>query len=165
MKEPAKRCAHCGRWFRPRPQSARHQKFCGRPECRRARQWRKLRSWRKRHADSATRYGAKARAWAAAYPDYWRHRRKSNREYARRDNERRGKAMKAARRSANETAWSAVAVEKLEAIEALRGEKCSANETGWTRRVEAIEEYLLSTGSGLCSAKRNRMDSHGALAG
>jgi hypothetical protein len=162
MKVAAKRCAHCGCWFHPRPQSAWDQKFCGRPQCRRARKSRNLRSWRKRHPDK--KYAAKVRAWAAAYPDYWRRYRKSHPEYARRDKERRSSSMKATRRSANETGWTSIAVEKLQAIEALRKSECSANETGWPRRVEAIEDYLLSTRARLCSANRNRLELSGSAA-
>jgi len=165
MKICSKRCAYCGRWFRPRAQSAKHQKFCSRRQCQLARRRRKLRRWRKLHPDKAKKYAPKVRAWAAAYPNYWRHYRKTHRQYAHQDNDRRKKAMKASRRSAKETGWKSIAVEKLQAIAALRRQKCSAKETGWPRRVEAIEEYLLSTAQLPGSANRNRMAMLAEVAG
>lgn len=77
--------------------------------------------------------------------------------YTRRDNQRRAVSIRRQRRSANETQWHAGVVEKLRAITALRGEDCSANETQILRRVEAIEECLLSTGTGARSAKEVQM--------
>jgi hypothetical protein len=152
-----KRCPYCGQYYRQDPR-ARVQQCCGRAECQRARKRQNLRRWRSLHPDHAQRYAPKERAWAKAYPNYWRHRRKTNREYTQRDNARRAKAMKAARRSANETGLDSLVVEKLQAIKSLRTLGCSANETGIVRRMEAVEDYLLSTGMRFCSAKRNRLD-------
>lgn len=146
-------CVYCAFRFEPDPRAIRvvrgirrvTQKTCGRAECGRARGRRKLRRWRELHPDHAAKYAPKVRAWAKAYPDYWRRRRKRCPEYARRDDMRRARAARAARRSANETGIALVAVEKLSVIAALREAGCSANETGIARRVSALEDYALST--------------------
>lgn len=165
MKPGQKLCAYCDRSFEPSPHAVRvvngvrrvTQKACDREKCRKARGRQKLRSWRKRYPERAARWLPKVQAWAKAYPDYWRQYRATHPEYVRRDNERRAKAMRAARRSANETGSAPIVVEKLRAIEALREAECSAKETGLSRRVGAIEEYLLSTSARPCSAKQTMM--------
>lgn len=153
MKVSKQCCMFCSSWFTPNPRAVRvvggivrvTQKTCRRAKCRRSRERRKLRSWRKLHPEHPAKYAPKVRAWAKGYPDYWQHRRRSDPEYVRRDNARRAKAARAARRSANETGIAQVTVEKLHAISVLREAECSANETGIARRVGALEDYVLST--------------------
>lgn len=152
-----KRCRICGVLFLPDPRVGTRQKVCGRKKCQKYRKRMKLRSWRARHPEHVAVHSGKQKAWAKAYPHYWRHRRGRDLRYTRRDNRRRREAMRRRRRSANETQWRAVVVEKLRVISALRGEECSANETQILRRVEAIEDCMLSTGAGACSAKEVQM--------
>ena len=162
---PASRCRYCGRLFRPDPRTARFQKSCGREACRLARQRQKLRRWRALHPDHAKRYQPKVRAWAKAFPNYWRHYRKGHPKYVRRDNCRRCTAMKGSRCSANETAMTRVVVEKLRALESLGPRIYSANETTIARRVDAMEECLRSTVAIVCSAKQTDMAHRAAVAG
>ena len=77
----ARRCAACGRRFRPRPQIPR-QCYCSAPECQRERR----RRWQqvKRHDDpdylgnDSDYYND----WAAKNPDYWKRYRASHPDYA-----------------------------------------------------------------------------------
>lgn len=153
MKVAKQRCCCCGHLFEPDPDAVCvvrgvrrvTQKVCGRAECRQAWARKKLRRWRKLHPESAGKYAPKVRAWAKAYPDYWQHYRASRPEYVRRDNARRCRAVRAARRSANETGLGRIAVDKLGIISALHEAGCSANEMGLSRRIGALEDYVLST--------------------
>lgn len=152
MKVNRKRCPYCGQLFQPDPR-AHVQKCCGRPACQRARKRQNLRHWRSLHPGNAERYQAKERAWAKAYPDYWRDYRKRHPEYVARDGQRRAAAQKRARRSANETGMRRAVVEDLRILDALGKPICSANETGFHRRVSAMEACLRSTAAVVCSAK------------
>jgi hypothetical protein len=128
MKAEQKRCPYCSRAFRP-DRRARVQTCCGRAARQRARKRQNLRHWRTLHPGHVERYQAKERAWAKAYPNYWRYRRKHP-EYVARDGQRRAVALKRTRHS--------------------------ANETGFLRWVSAIEECLRSTVAVVCSAKGPR---------
>lgn len=152
MKAKQKRCPYCGRLFHP-DRRARVQKCCGQPGCQRARKRQNLRHWRSLHPGHADRYQAKERAWAKAYPDYWRDYRKRHPEYVARESQRRATAQKRARRSANETGMKQAVVENLRILDALEKPTCSANETGFLRRVGAMEACLRSTVAVVCSAK------------
>lgn len=153
MKIGKERCDYCGHWFEPDPCAVRvvqgvrrvTQRTCGRAECRRERGLQNLRRSRKLHPSRGAKYAPKVRAWAKAYPDYWRRYRATHPEYVLRDNARRAGAARSARRSAKETGLARIAVEKLSAISVLSRAGCSANETGLSRRVGALEDYVLST--------------------
>jgi len=157
MKAKQKRCPYCSRSFRP-DRRARIQTYCGRVACQRARKRQNLRHWRSLHPGHVDRYQAKERAWAKAYPNYWRCYRRKHPEYVARDGQRRAVALKRARRSANETGMRQIVVEKLRVLDQLEPPVCSANETGFLRRVSAIEECLRSTVAVVCSAKGNRVE-------
>lgn len=152
MKVKRKRCPYCGRLFQ-QDRRARVQKCCGRPDCQRARKRQNLRRWRSLHSGHAGRYQAKERAWAKAYPDYWREYRTRHPEYVARDGQRRAAAQKRSRCSANETGMKRAVVENLRILDALGKPVCSANETGFLRRVGAMEACLRSTVAVVCSAK------------
>lgn len=157
MKAKQKRCPYCSRSFRP-DRRARVQTCCGRAACQRARKRQNLRHWRSLHPGHADRYQAKERAWAKAYPDYWRDYRKRHPEYVAHDGQRRAASLKRTRCSANETEMRQIVVEKLRVLDQLEPPVCSANETGFLRRVSAIEECLRSTVAVVCSAKGNRVE-------
>ena len=77
----ARRCAACGRRFRPHPQIPR-QCYCSTPECQRERR----RRWQqeKRH-DDPDYLGNDSdyyKDWAAKNPDYWKRYRASHPDYA-----------------------------------------------------------------------------------
>lgn len=146
------RCPYCGCFFSP-DCHAGVQKCCGEVDCRRARKRGNLRHWRSLHPESGDRYAAKERAWAKAYPDYWRSYRRNNPEYVARDNQRRVESRKRARRSANETGLRQVVVEKVRIMESAMRVEVSANETGLLRRMSAVEECLRSTAAMALSAR------------
>jgi len=142
----SKDCRICGRLFRPDPRTGARQRVCGRARCQRERKRRKVRRWRARHLEGVKFHRVTQKLWAKAYPDYWRHYRAAHPAYRRREALRRAEAQRRLRRSANETHWREIAVDKLRLIAELRGAGCSANETQIARRVEAIEDCLLTTG-------------------
>lgn len=67
----AKRCAHCGESFHPRPQVP-NQTFCSSRDCQRARK----RQWQQARLGADTDYRenqrAAQRSWQARNPSYWR---------------------------------------------------------------------------------------------
>ena len=83
-----KRCIICGSWFIPNPRTAKTQKACTKPECRKARKQRADKAWREHNPgwDAARR--PKVRIWNEQYPDYWRQYRAEHAEYRSRERER-----------------------------------------------------------------------------
>lgn len=142
MKVASKRCLNCRRRFQPDPRAARQQRACAREPCRRARRRLKLRSWRKRHPGSAAPSPAKVRAWAAAYPDYWRQWRAKHPGYREREKRRLRAKRRRGRRVANVTGMAEIAVEKLRGL-AAAGPQGVAKETGLSRRVDGVVEFLI----------------------
>jgi hypothetical protein len=157
MKRPKKRCAYCGGWYPPNPRTATQQKSCGQPFCRRARQRQKQRRWRALNPDYERSRRAKVRIWAKAYPDYYRHYRANHPDYAARDNGRRAGARRPAKLSANVTALRLIVVEKAGRLGLMGDPRVSANVTALSRRVEAIEDCLLSTVAAVVAAKQTGM--------
>ena len=135
-------CDQCGRVYKPDPRTA-HQKTCRRLRCRRARNRAKMRRWRTLHPKHTAAYRPKVRAWAKAYPDYWRQYRKNNRVYAERDNKRRRRAHREARRAANVTAIASIFRRKLQDLTSLRSPESAANVTLMDRRINGIVDYLV----------------------
>lgn len=164
MKAKRKHCSFCGRLLEPNPR-AQVQKCCGRPECQRVRKRQNLKRWRVLHPEHSTRYEGKERAWAKAFPDYWRSYRAGHLDYREREKRRMALKRRRQKRVANETGWKQVLVEKLRALEGLEGAGMSANETGFLRRVNAIEDCLRSTVEVVCVARRNRLVSVGGPGG
>lgn len=158
MKVLRKRCAFCGCWFDPDPRTAKHQKSCGRPTCRRARRRHKQRRWRARNPDYERSRRAKVRVWAKAYPDYFRQYRADHPDYAVRDNRRRVLARRRAKVSANVTALRLIVVEKASKLGTTKTPEASANVTALSRRVQAIEDCLRSTVDVVMSAKQTAME-------
>lgn len=67
-----RRCKHCDRQFDPDPRVAKRQKYCGRPECQRARRRRTARIWRRHNHLSDGHDVARVRVWRERHPGYWR---------------------------------------------------------------------------------------------
>lgn len=73
------KCQHCGHIFQPDARNRARQRYCAKAPCRAARKADSQRRWLKqagnadyfRGADNA----ARARAWQAAHPGYWKKRR------------------------------------------------------------------------------------------
>lgn len=87
---PRKRCLFCSRPFEPYAPLAWRQRVCGNRECRR-RLKRQLEAemLRRRDAQWREKRNERVRAWAQAYPRYWRRYREGHPDYVRRDNSRR----------------------------------------------------------------------------
>lgn len=102
-----------------------------------------MRRWRTLHPKHTAAYRPKVRAWAKAYPDYWRQYRKNNRVYAERDNKRRRRAHREARRAANVTAIASIFRRKLQDLTSLRSPESAANVTLMDRRINGIVDYLV----------------------
>lgn len=147
-----KHCKICRRLFQPKPNVPK-QKVCGGNSCQRERKRRKWRRWSKLNPDYAKSRQAKVRAWAAAYPDYWKHYRSTHPQYVQRDHQRRKAALRSSRRSAKQTQWRQILVDKLRLLQSPDSSICSAKQTQYLRRVERIEDCLRSTMEAVCSAK------------
>jgi hypothetical protein len=91
-----RRCAACGKSFRPCPR-VRNQKYCGEDECRRARRRRWQRAKRQADADYRDNQGRAQRAWSGENGTYWRAYRSRHRQYAE-ENRKRAKQRKRDRR-------------------------------------------------------------------
>lgn len=79
-----KRCASCGRAFRPRPQVP-HQVFCAAPDCQRERRRRWQHAKRRSDSDYLENEVNARRDWAARNTDYWRHYRQAHPDYVARN--------------------------------------------------------------------------------
>ena len=68
------RCAHCGERFEPDRYNAYHQRYCGKPECRRASKAESQRKWLAKNPDyfRGPDNCARVRLWREANPRYWR---------------------------------------------------------------------------------------------
>lgn len=70
MSEIKKRCTYCHRSYRPDPRSARFQKACSKPACRRKRKQEAQKKFLKENPDYfRDRYG-QIKKWLAAHPGY-----------------------------------------------------------------------------------------------
>ncbi len=163
-KATEKCCRHCGDPFTSKPQVAKVQKYCGKEACQQARQRRKYRRWIAKPGRSEARREY-YRAWAKDYPDYWRCRYATHPEYVERDKLRRVTARRRAKLSAKQTDWRAIAVERLDAIEAMGVPAWSAKQTDWARRMEAMLGYLRWTVEAGLSAKQTGIAWIGGTAG
>lgn len=148
-------CSHCGISFKPDPRAAKVQKFCSRKPCQRTRQRRKYRRWVRQPGNAAVHQEA-LRTWAKD-TDYWKRYRATHPDYVRRDNLRRALSLRRARRSAKQTDWQEIAVDRLHAIQSLDAPEYSAKQTDLARRLDSVVEYLLWTVETPCSAKPTGM--------
>ena len=171
MKVRNCRCPICEDPFSPHPRNVKgrwKQKTCGKPYCRQEWQRRRRRGWNKLNPGGAKcleSRRSKNRAWAKAWPDYWRHRYHTDPEYVERDKRRRVAARRKAKVSAKRTPIPDVLVEKLRALDRSRPATVSAKRTPSLRRLEAIEDCLRSTVKALWSAKRTPIGKAAASAG
>jgi hypothetical protein len=77
MAFPRKRiCLHCRTYFRPDPRNARNQKYCSRPECRKASKAASQKKWLNKPENCAVYGGAenvkRVQLWRKQNPGYWR---------------------------------------------------------------------------------------------
>jgi len=75
-----RRCAGCGKTFRPRPQVP-HQMYCSAADCQRGRRrcWQQAK--RQSDADYRENQARPQRTWAQRHRDYWREYRRAHPEY------------------------------------------------------------------------------------
>lgn len=73
------RCLHCEELFRADARNRGRQKYCAKPECRRAGKAARQRRWldqpQNRDYFRGPQNAARARAWQRAHPQYWKQRR------------------------------------------------------------------------------------------
>ena len=94
-----RRCAACGKFFRPCPR-VRDQKYCGKEECRRARRRRWQRGKRRDDVDYADNQARAQQAWARENSGYWQAYRLEHPEYVQADREGAKRRKRAGRRRA-----------------------------------------------------------------
>lgn len=90
-------CTICGDVFVPDPRVGANQKVCGKEECQKARKRLADKAWRARNQGYGASRAGKIRAWALAYPHYWRKRRAENPDYVERNREQTRERMRASR--------------------------------------------------------------------
>jgi hypothetical protein len=90
-------CMNCGDGFVPNPRVGANQKVCGKEECRQARKRLADQAWRAKNPDYGASRAAKVRAWALAYPHYWRKRRAKSPDYVQRNRDQTRERMRASR--------------------------------------------------------------------
>ncbi|MBK8871896.1 MAG: hypothetical protein IPN19_12915 [Elusimicrobia bacterium] len=120
MSEITKRCAYCHSAYRPDPRTARFQKSCSAPACRRKRK-QEAQSWylQKNPDYFRGRYG-QVKVWLAAHPGYLKAYRASHPEHLvkkRLQDRRRRQRMKGARADIQDTMLR----RKVRALKDLRG--------------------------------------------
>ena len=76
----SRRCACCGRVFRPRPQVPQ-QSYCPAPACQRERRRRWQQARRRHDPDYRDNQARAQRAWRERNPDYWREYRDTHPQY------------------------------------------------------------------------------------
>jgi hypothetical protein len=78
MKTPKRRCkcAHCNEYFIPDYRSGTRQRFCLKPECRKARRQQSQAAWLAKPENQNyfrdTKNAARVREWQQAHPGYWK---------------------------------------------------------------------------------------------
>jgi len=74
------KCQHCGEFFTPDVRNRARQRYCRKEPCRKARKVDSQRRWLSRPENADYFHGAdnaaRARAWQAAHPGYWKKRRR-----------------------------------------------------------------------------------------
>jgi hypothetical protein len=75
-KHRRRKCPHCRELFHPDPRNLRHQRYCSKPQCRKASKAASQRRWlakaQNRDYFRGTANVERVRAWRAAHPGYWR---------------------------------------------------------------------------------------------
>ena len=76
-----RKCPHCERFFVPDARNRKRQRYCAKEPCRRASKAASQRRWVGQPANAdyfrEAENAARARAWQAAHPGYWKKRRRS----------------------------------------------------------------------------------------
>jgi len=108
-----RRCAACGRLFRPRPQVPR-QRYCEASACQRERRRRWQREKRSRDPDYRDNQRRAQRHWLERHPEYWRRYRRTHPDYTRR-NRAQQRARDRRRRGAGAAHASAPLLAKMDA--------------------------------------------------
>lgn len=80
MRVPTKRCAYCGRFFRPDYRQATRQKACRREECRRRRRREAQRRWSEKNPGYFKGRYEDTRTWRLSHEGYQRRWRQKRRE-------------------------------------------------------------------------------------
>jgi len=151
MKIAKRRCEFCHEWFSPDPRTVKFQRSCTKPDCRKKRSRASVRQWWKQNPGYNKGRSPKVRAWAKAYPNYWRKYRQEHPDYVKKERRRRRSAHKKAKNAAKQNAISQISLEKLESIRNLEPNSAAKQNT-IHRRVDGILDYLFWKE---CVAKQN----------
>lgn len=141
MKIAKKRCEYCHEWYTPHPRTARFQCSCAKPDCHKKRSTSAVRRWWERNPGYNKGRGPKIKAWAKAYPDYWRKYRKKHPDYAKKERGRRRSAHQKVKNAAKQNAIARISLEKLESIRSLEPIS-AAKQNVIHRRVDSILDFL-----------------------
>lgn len=72
------KCAHCKQLFRPDPRNVKRQKYCSRPECRKASKAASQKKWLEKPENQDYFQGSdnitRVQQWRSRHPEYWRKR-------------------------------------------------------------------------------------------
>ena len=81
-----RKCRNCRELFRADPRNLRHQRYCAKPQCRRASKAASQQRWLAKAANRdyfhGPAHGQRVRAWRAAHPGYWRQRGRALQEHS-----------------------------------------------------------------------------------
>jgi hypothetical protein len=70
------KCAHCKQLFRPDPRNVKRQKYCSRPECRKASKAASQKKWLEKPENQDYFQGSdnitRVQQWRSRHPEYWR---------------------------------------------------------------------------------------------
>lgn len=151
-----KRCEFCHEWFAPDPRTSKFQRSCSKPDCRKQRSALAVRNWWLQNSDYNKGRGSKIRAWAKAYPNYWRKYRREHPDYAEKERRRRRSTHKRAKNAAKQNTITQISLKKLESIRDLEPIS-AAKQNAIHRRVNGILDYLFWKES---AAKQNEIANH-----
>lgn len=146
-----KRCIICGKWYLPNPRTAKTQKTCSDPACRRERKLRADKAWLAKNPGWTVGRRVKTRQWSQAYPDYWRNYRAEHPEYRERECLR--KKRYRVLRAAKQDAIRQNPVGYLREVRRL-GSKNAAKQDAIGQRLDGVLDYLSICA---CAAKQDDM--------
>jgi len=81
QRTKSRKCKHCGRLFLPDPRNAIRQRYCSKPECRKASKSSSQKRWLQKPENQDYFCGPdnveRVQCWRKAHPGYWRQRSKN----------------------------------------------------------------------------------------
>lgn len=147
----SRKCAACGRAFRPRSERQK-QSYCGSTECQRERRRRWQRDKRRTDPDYRSNQSAAQQRWAERHPDYWREYRRRHPSYAER-NRAAAKERQRARRGGREAFAKMDASGAISAVSSGTYQLLPASSDGFAKMdAITVKIVVLSDGYGAVAA-------------